>query len=302
MIKKNITKLKTQYRSNTYMNKKIIYTPSEANEKLINGTVTMVDVRSTEEFDKGHIPEAVNIPEIFTTLSMTSPEGLKEMQDIFVPLFKKAGIHHDQTVIVYEDSLNTRYGGSCRGYYQLTLFGHEDVAILDGGLSQWVEEGLPVTSDPSTVTASDFQPRIQKDFLATLDDMIAAVNNPRVKLLDNRDEDEWRDLSSSPYGADFAPRKGRIPGARWVEWHQFMDTDQKIPHFKSPEEIRAICAQVGMDVDDDIIIYCFKGARAANTYIALLMAGFTKIRNYYGSWNEWSRHPELPIDDEKLAA
>ena len=157
---------------------------------------------------------------MFTTLSMTTAEGLQEMQDIFVPLFRKAGIRHDQTVIVYEDCLNTRYGGSCRGYFQLCLFGHQDVGILDGGLSQWLKDDLPVTADIAIPTLSSFQPSIKKDFLATLKDMI---------------------------------------------------------------------------------IYCFKGARAANTYIALKLAGFKHVRNYYGSWNEWSRHHELPIDDEKLA-
>lgn len=283
------------------MKTKIIYTPSEVNEKLIGGDAIMVDVRDAEEYEKAHIPGAVNIPEMFTTLSMTTPEGLQEMQDIFVPLFRNAGIRHDQTVIVYEESLNTRYGGSCRGYFQLRLFGHKDVGILDGGLSQWLQDGFPVTSEQTKATPSDFQPSMQEDFLANLDDMIIAINNPKVKLLDNRDEDEWRGISSSPYGVDFAPRKGRIPGARWVEWHNFMDTSQEIPHFKSPEEIRTICAQVGLDVNDEIIIYCFKGARASNTYIALLMAGFNKIRNYYGSWNEWSRHPELPIDEGILA-
>ena len=284
------------------MNNKIMYTPNEAYEKLTSGAATLVDVRDAETFAKGHVPDAVNIPEMFTTLSMTTPEGLQEMQDIFIPLFRNAGIRHDQTVIVYEDCLNTRYGGSCRGYFQLCLFGHQDVGILDGGLSQWLQDGLPVTSEPTQTTPSEFQPSMQLDFLATLDDMINAIdNNPRVKLLDNRDEDEWRGISSSPYGVDFAPRKGRIPGARWVEWYQFMDASQEIPHFKSAEEIRAICAQVGLDVDDNIIIYCFKGARAANTYIALKMAGFKKLRNYYGSWNEWSRHPELPIDEGILA-
>ena len=284
------------------MNNKIMYTPNEAYEKLTSGAATLVDVRDAETFAKGHVPGAVNIPEMFTTLSMTTPEGLQEMQEIFIPLFRNAGIRHDQTVIVYEDCLNTRYGGSCRGYFQLCLFGHQDVGILDGGLSQWLEDGLPVTSDPTQATPSDFQSCMQPDFLATLDDMINAIdNNTKVKLLDNRDEDEWRGISSSPYGVDFAPRKGRIPGARWVEWYQFMDASQEIPHFKSAEEIRAICAQVGLDVDDNIIIYCFKGARAANTYIALKMAGFKKLRNYYGSWNEWSRHPELPIDEGILA-
>ena len=132
--------------------------------------------------------------------------------------------------------------------------------------------------------------------------MVDAMNDSRVKLLDVRDEDEWSGHSSSPYGVDFAPRKGRIQGARWVEWYEFMDTSQNIPHFKSADEIRAICAQVGLDVDDDIIIYCFKGARAANTYIALKMAEFNKIRKYNGSWNEWSRNPALPIDAVVLAA
>ena len=284
------------------MNNQLLYTPKEAFEKLNNGTAVMVDVRDAESFAKEHIPGAVNIPEMFTTLSMTTPEGLQEMQDIFVPLFRKAGIRHEQTVIVYEDCLNTRYGVSFRGYFQLCLFGHQDVGILDGGLSQWLKDGLPVTADVTVPVASIFQPSINMDFLATLDDMISAVDNPNVKLLDNRDEDEWRGISSSPYGVDFAPRKGRIPGARWIEWHQFMDASQEVPHFKSAEEIRAICAQVGLDVNDDIIIYCFKGARAANTFIALKLAGFKHLRNYYGSWNEWSRHQELPIDDEKLAA
>ena len=284
------------------MNNKILYTTKEANEKLSNGTAVLVDVRDAETFANEHIPGAVNIPEMFTTLSMTTTEGLQEMQNIFVPLFRKTGIRHDQTVIVYEECLNTRYGGSCRGFFQLCLFGHQDVGILDGGLSQWLQNGLPVTTEVNLPVPSIFQPNMKTDFLATLEDMKTAIDNPNVKLLDNRDADEWRGISSSPYGVDFAPRKGRIPGARWIEWYQFMYVIQEIPRFKSAEEIRAICAQVGLDINDDIIIYCFKGARAANTYIALKLAGFKHVRNYYGSWNEWSRHSELPIDDERLTA
>lgn len=284
------------------MNNKILYSPKEAYQKLSDGTAVLVDVRDAEDFEKGHISGAVNIPEMFTTLSMTTPAGLQEMQDIFMPLFRNAGIRHDQTVIVYEDCLHTRYGGSCRGYFQLSLFGHKDAGILDGGMSQWLQDGLPVTSKPTHVTTSDFEPNLQNDFLATLDDTVKAIeSNSGVKLLDNRDEDEWRGVSSSPYGVDFAPRKGRIPGAHWIEWYKFMDTSQPIPHFKSGKEVRDLCAQSGLDVNDDIIIYCFKGARASNTYIALKMAGFNKIRNYYGSWNEWSRHSELPIDGAVLA-
>jgi thiosulfate/3-mercaptopyruvate sulfurtransferase len=284
------------------MKSKILYTADEAQSQLQNGDVLLIDVRDSEDFEKGHIPGAVNIPEIFTTLSMTDADGLAEMQNILVPVFRRAGIRHDQAVIVYEDSLNTRYGGSCRGYFQLSLFGHENVGILDGGLSQWVRDGKPISRETVDPTPSAFQAQLNDSFLATLEDMIEAVDDPAVKLLDNRDAEEWRGISSSPYGRDFAPRKGRIPGARWVEWYEFMETREGISHFKSPQEIRALCAQVGLDVDDDIIIYCFKGARAANTYIALKLAGFKHLRNYYGSWNEWSRHADLPIDSVVLAA
>lgn len=282
------------------MNAKVLYSPSETNDKINSGNTIVVDVRDSEEYKKGHIAGAVNIPEMFTTLSMTTPEGLQEMQDNFVPLFRAAGVSPEKTIIVYEDCLHTRYGGSCRGYFQLRLLGHQNVGILDGGLSQWVQGGFPLTTESVVPVASHFQPVLQTDFLATVDDVLEALNDPRVKLLDNRDADEWRGISSSPYGIDFAPRKGRIPGACWIEWYQFMNTEEEIPHFKSPEQIRSLCAQVGLYPDDDIIIYCFKGARASNTYIALEQAGFKHIRNYYGSWNEWSRDPDLPIDAKPL--
>ena len=90
------------------MTLKIIYTTSEANEMLGKGTALAVDVRDAQDYAKGHIPGAVSLPEMFTTLSMTSTEGLQELQNIFVPLFRKAGIRKDQLVLVYEDRLATR--------------------------------------------------------------------------------------------------------------------------------------------------------------------------------------------------
>ncbi|MFA7388069.1 MAG: rhodanese-like domain-containing protein, partial [Thiohalobacteraceae bacterium] len=65
-----------------------------------------------------------------------------------------------------------------------------------------------------------------------------------------------------------------------------------------PDKIRALCAEYGLYPEDDIIIYCFKGARASNTYVALKEAGFERVRNYFGSWNEWSRDPGLPANEE----
>merc|ERR1712154_5132 len=119
----------------------------------------------------------------------------------------------------------------------------------------------------------------------------------KAHLLDVRDEDEWDGSSSSPYGKDFCPRKGRIPDAKWIEWYDFM-RDGKI---KKKEEIEQMMKGQGIDKEDDIIIYCFKGSRASNTLMILNEYGYKNVSNYFASWNEWSRNMELPIDDKPLS-
>ena len=277
---------------------KILYSPAECEELSRQGSLVIIDVRDPQDFQRGHIVGAVNIPELFYTLSTTTPEGIAEIQDKLTPLFARAGITGDETVVFCEDNLSTRYGGSCRGYFQLSLFGHPNVGILDGGLARWQADRLPLTKHASPVGGSSFDLSVRLDELATIDDVLYAIEDPRVKLLDDRDQSEWCGLASAPeaeYGADFTPRKGRIPGACWIDWRRFMDNVNGISYFKSTDEIRSLCAQAGLYPDDPIIVYCFKGARSSNTYVALKTAGFSHVMNYLGSWNEWSRSPEAPV-------
>jgi thiosulfate/3-mercaptopyruvate sulfurtransferase len=127
-------------------------------------------------------------------------------------------------------------------------------------------------------------------------DMLAALDKPEIAILDVRDVDEWIGDSSSPYGRDFCPRKGRIPGARWLEWYRMMKPTGEGPRFKGKDEILAECATIGVSPDTPVYLYRFKGARASNTYLALKNAGVKDVRMYFGSWNEWSRDPSLPIE------
>ena len=131
--------------------------------------------------------------------------------------------------------------------------------------------------------------------MVTLEDVKAALGTQTV-MMDVRDVDEWIGDSSSPYGKDYAPRKGRLPGAKWVEWYRFMKPSAQGPIFKSPDEVLAECATAGIAPTDEIYLYSFKGARASNTFLALTQAGFQNVRMYFGSWNEWSRDPGLPIE------
>lgn len=263
---------------------------------ISRGSVVLIDVRNTASYKEEHISGAVNIPEIFTYLGKSTPEGLEEMHQKFKGIFSKAGLSNDKTAIFYEDSLNTLYGGSCRGYWLLSHLGHVEVGVLDGGLVGWTQKGLPLDSEDVILKPAEFSLNPQVNIMATKDDVLKAINDPLIILIDDRDKPEWMGESSSPYSVDFAPRKGRIPGAKWIEWHEFMNLSLDIPAFKPNDEIKALCAKRDIYPDNDIIIYCFKGSRAANTYVAMKKAGFKRLRVYFASWNEWSRYPELPIE------
>ncbi len=196
----------------------------------------------------------------------------------------------------YEDALNSGYGQSCRGYYLLTWLGYPKIKVLNGGFSAWKAAGMPVSTEAVTPVAASFPTDLtMADVMLTQADMFAALGTDTV-LLDVRDIDEWIGDSSSPYGKDFAPRKGRIPGAKWLEWYRFMKPSAAGPMIKSPDEVKAEAATAGISTDDTIYLYCFKGARASNTFLALKQAGFTDVRMYFGSWNEWSRDPAMPIE------
>jgi thiosulfate/3-mercaptopyruvate sulfurtransferase len=258
----------------------------------------IIDTRNPDAYGAGHLPNAVNVHEIFTYLATSTPEGIHELKTKFADAFGKAGLSGNETAVIYEQSMNTGFGQSCRGYYLLTMLGYPKVKVLDGGYDAWVARGLPVTTAvPAPAPASFAIVPSASEILIDAKTMLAAVGKPGIALLDVRDVDEWIGDSSSPYGKDFCPRKGRIPGAVWLEWYRMMKPTAEGQRFKSKDEILAECATVGISQNTPVYLYCFKGARASNTFLALKNAGVKDVRMYFGSWNEWSRDPSLPIEE-----
>jgi thiosulfate/3-mercaptopyruvate sulfurtransferase len=257
--------------------------------------VVVIDTRDADTFAAGHVPGAVNLREVFTYLATSTPAGLMELKATFADALGKAGLSGKETAVFYEDAMNSGYGQSCRGYYLLTWLGYPKIKVLNGGFSAWKAAGLPVSTTAATPTPATFPELPMADVMLTQADVQAVLGTSTV-LLDVRDVDEWIGDSSSPYGKDFAPRKGRLPGAKWVEWYRFMKPSASGPVFKTPDEVKAECATAGIAPDDTVYLYCFKGARASNTFLALKQAGFSDVRMYFGSWNEWSRDPSLPIE------
>ncbi|WP_017653588.1 sulfurtransferase [Fortiea contorta] len=280
------------------MDTKLLISPQELSSllKKHSSSVVIVDTRTPEEYAVSHLPSAINIRDLFSyILENSHPEGLKKLHEHFAELFSQAGISGTERLIIYEDSLHRGYGQSCRGAFLFKYLGCGQVSVLHGGYQAWLAAGLPVTDELPNRESQIFRLHPDAAMLVTTQEMLQALDDPSIIKLDVRDRIEWQGLSSSPYAPDFCPRKGRIPNAVWLEWHLLMNTASKIPMFRSTAEILEICQSVGITPASNVYVYCFKGSRAANTLVALQTAGIY-IKNYFGSWNEWSRDFSLPID------
>ena len=276
----------------------VLISPSDLSSFMTSEPCVVIDARNPAAYAEGHIPGAVNIHEIFTYLATSTPEGMEELKTKFAEAFGKAGLSGKETAVVYEQSMNSGFGMSCRGYFLLSFLGYPKIKVLHGGYEAWAKADMPVSTATPTPTPATFPvDPVAADLIIDAPAMLAALGQTGIALLDVRDIDEWIGTSSSPYGKDFCPRKGRIPGAKWIEWYRMMKPTAEGPRFKSGDEVMAECATVGIKADTPVYLYCFKGARASNTFLALKNAGVKDVRMYFGSWNEWSRDPALPIEE-----
>lgn len=275
-----------------------LVTPAELQMMIDAKQAVIIDTRDPESFAAGHIAGAVNMHDIFTYLATSDASGMGELKEKFAAEFAAAGLDGAKTAVIYEASMASGFGQSCRGYYLLSFLGYPNVKVMHGGFAAWLAAGMPVTTDTSAPQPGGFEINpAAASIMMDAEDMKAAMADEKAVILDVRDIDEWIAESSSPYGKDFCPRKGRIPGAVWIEWYRMMKPTAEGPMMKSKAEVLAECATVGITTQTPVKLYCFKGARASNTFLALKEAGIKDVAIYFGSWNEWSRDPSLPIEE-----
>ena len=259
--------------------------------------IVIIDVRLKEEYNKGHIASAVNFPEIFTYLpkGMTSKKEKQAFINFYQKLFSNAGISGNEIVVFYEDKFTLK---SPRGLSILKYLGYDEkkIKVLDSGYSKWKEKGFKTSKIETDNIKKKFIPKIDEDFFVDYNQMLSYIDNPKVIKLDVRDKDEWVGILSSPYGMDFAPKKGRLPNAIWIEWYKFI-TDNMLS-VESLKKIKKELKKKNIKKKDDIVLYCFKGARLSNSYIALRKLGYKHIRIYFAGWNEWCRKKDAPIIHE----
>jgi thiosulfate/3-mercaptopyruvate sulfurtransferase len=257
------------------------------------GTPGLVVVESDEDvllYETGHIEGAVKI-DWHTDLNDPVERDYVDGEG-FARLLSSKGITRDTTVVIYGDKNNW---WAAYALWVFSLFGHEDVRLLDGGRAKWEAEGRAYTTDKESAPQVDY-PVIARDdapIRAFRDDVLNHLGNP---LIDVRSPEEYSgERTTAPaYPEEGALRAGHIPTAQSVPWAKAVAEDFG---FKSLDELNAIYRDgAGLKDGDSVIAYCRIGERSSHTWFALThLLGFEGVRNYDGSWTEWGSLVGVPI-------
>jgi thiosulfate/3-mercaptopyruvate sulfurtransferase len=254
-----------------------------------NVRVVEVDV-DTKAYDEGHIPGAVGWnwqTQLCDTLMRdVIPKAQLER------LLGESGVGNDTTIVLYGDNNNWF---ACWAFWQLEMYGHRDVRILDGGRKKWLAENRPLTTEPSKVAATTYrasEPDIS--LRAFLDDVRERHTARDWALVDVRSPDEYSGKILSPPGLpETCQRGGHIPGARSIPWGKNCNDDGT---FKSADDLRAMYEAAGVSRDKGVIAYCRIGERSSLSWYALRhLLGYPNVKNYDGSWTEWGNLVSAPV-------
>lgn len=253
----------------------------------------LVVVESDEDvllYETGHIPGAVKI-DWHTDLN---DEVTRDYVDgeAFAALAASKGISRDSTVVIYGDKSNW---WAAYALWVFTLFGHEDVRLLDGGRDKWIAEGRALSTVTTVATPADY-PVVERDdapIRAFKDDVLAHFGKP---LIDVRSTEEYTGQRTHmpAYPEEGALRGGHIPTAASIPWARAAAGDGT---YRNRGELEALyLGEAGLNEGDDVVAYCRIGERSSHTWFALkYLLGFETVRNYDGSWTEWGNAVRVPI-------
>jgi thiosulfate/3-mercaptopyruvate sulfurtransferase len=229
----------------------------------------------------GHLPGAVHADWIEDWgVTVDGVEGMLPDADAFAEEMSRLGIDNDTLVIAYDD--NALFTAS-RLAWALLHHGHDRVAVLDGGFPAWQQAQLPVSTDEADgrPEARSFVPGTTRGLRREMEQVRDLLQRDDTTLVDCRMDQT------------FLASEGRIPGATRLPSPSLIGADGR---FKRGEQIAALAAAAGVDKDGPTVLYCGGGVSAAAVLISLREAGFHQLTLYDGSWSEWSRHVDNPIE------
>lgn len=251
-----------------------------------NVRVVEVDV-DTKAYDEGHVAGAV-------AWAWNSQLADPVRRDIlpareFEQLMANSGISNGTTVVIYGDSNNWF---AAWAFWQMKIYGHRDVRLMNGGRKKWLAEGRELTTEVPKPERASYK-AAAPDW--SLRSFLPQVQSSLAALVDVRSPQEFTGEILAPPGLpETCQRGGHIPGARNIPWGKACNEDGT---FKSADELRALYAAEGIDGSKPVIAYCRIGERSSHSWFVLkYLLGLDNVTNYDGSWTEWGNLVGAPVE------
>ena len=254
-----------------------IISAKEAITLLNEKDTILVDARSSADYTKSHLENAVNVSraDIFTN---TPYPSMLCLPDQLEKIMEAKGISNTSTIVVYDSNQNM---DSARLWWTLKIYGHNSIKVVSGGMNALQKKGLKVSTVIPNLPKGIFKAAaLKNEMLAVKRDIKNQINNddPNTHIIDTRSLEEYR--------------VGTIPGSINIEFKENNLSDQR---YRSARQLRNKYQEAGFKIEDTIIMFCKSSVRGAQTYLALYDAGYRNLKLYDGAWLEWSASPANPV-------
>jgi len=255
--------------------------------------LVVIDVRGKAAYAfGGHIPGAVNATwHEFSDPNAAAKGLLDPDHGRLEQKIRALGINQDSDVVVYSNPFDN-WGDEGRMFWMLQYLGHTRLKILDGGWVKWTAECRKYEHGVVTPSPGTFTVAVNVDVIVEKEELKKLVKRPHPEtvIADARSLEEYAGKEVSGI-----PRPGHIPGAACIPWNVFLNPDATV---KDLDKIRAAFDEKGLHPSHEVVCYCTGGVRSSWLYVILKLVGYQKVRNYPGSWWEWSRDFAAPVEKD----
>jgi len=260
--------------------------------RIVDGTSYLPnqDMNGQEQYNQQHIPGAVyfdinDIADASNPLPHMLPSAEK-----FSSKVRKLGLGDGNKIVVYD--ANGGYLAAARVWWMFRVFGHRDVAVLDGGLQKWLAEERPIDDMPPAPRDRHFTARVNHSLVRNVDQIISNIESRREQVIDARSAGRFKGVDPEPRPSK---KVGHIPGSLSLPFNQLMDPKNHFT-YRSADQIRAAVAGAGIDMAKPISASCGSGVTACVLALGLYLIGHKNAAVYDGSWSEWGDHPDTPVE------